>query len=48
MFHLFTYLLDIGNRAVAYYKIQSVEYSNVKGDVYGFWNTCENQAFIQH
>lgn len=46
MFHIFGYPLDIGKWEVTYYQIQSVEYSNVKGDVYNFWNTCEKQGFI--
>lgn len=39
--------LDIGGRTVAYYKIHNAGYSDVKGGVYSFRNTCEYQAFIQ-
>lgn len=39
--------LDIGSWTVAYYKIHNAGYSNVKGGVYSFPNTCEYQAFLQ-
>lgn len=48
VFHIFRYPLDVGSWAVAYYKIHNAGYSNVKGNVYGFRDTCGNQTFREH
>lgn len=37
IFHIFRYPLDIGRRTVAYYKIHSTGYGNVKGNARSFF-----------